>query len=282
MNLLNGKEVAKQIKRQVKFEVEKLKDKGLTPGLAVVIVGDNAASASYVASKQKACDNLGIYSKKYTLDATTEEEKLLDLIKDLNEDETIHGILVQLPLPKHMDENKIIEAIDPRKDVDGFHPVNTGKLMIGQACLKPCTPYGIIKLLEAYDLDLEGKHAVVMGRSNIVGKPIAMMLLEKNATVTVCHSRTENLAETLKQADILVVAIGRPYYVSADMVKKGAIVVDVGINRVQDGLVGDVDYKNVKGKASYITPVPGGVGPMTIAMLMANTLEAAKNIGGLE
>lgn len=276
MNLLNGKIVASQIKGGLKTEIDKLKGKGITPGLAVVIVGDDPASASYVASKEKSCQKLGIYSRKIVLGQEDKEEKLLDLIDDLNKDEAIHGILVQLPLPSHMDENKIIEAIDPQKDVDGFHPVNSGKLMIGQPCFKPCTPYGIMTLLEAYDIDLKGMHAVVLGRSNIVGKPVGLMLLEKNATVTICHSKTENLGAVLKTADLLVVAIGRPYFVSADMVKKDAIIVDVGINRVQDGLVGDVDFKDVKAKAKYITPVPGGVGPMTIAMLMANTVEAAK------
>jgi len=276
MNLLKGKIVADKIKNQVKEEVDVLKQKDIIPGLAVVIVGDNPASASYVASKEKACERVGIYSKKYALSEDDSEKKLLDLIDDLNKDAKINGILVQLPLPKHMDENKIIEAIDPSKDVDGFHPINTGKLMIGQPSLKPCTPYGIIKLLEHYDIEIEGQHAVVLGRSNIVGKPIAMMLLEKNATVTICHSRTQNLSEELKKADILVVAIGKPYFVSEDMVKKDVIIVDVGINRVQDGLVGDVDFKNVKSKAKYITPVPGGVGPMTIAMLMANTVQATK------
>lgn len=276
MNLLNGKEVSKKIKNDLKQDVESLKEKGVTPGLAVVIVGDNPASESYVSSKQRACEALGIFSKKYALDASETEENLLTLIEALNTDPDIHGILVQLPLPKHMDEIKVIQAINPKKDVDGFHPVSAGKLLIGQKGFKPCTPFGIIKLLDYYNIDVEGMHAVVMGRSNIVGKPIAMMLLERNATVTICHSKTENVDEILKQADLLVVAIGRPFYISSDVVKKGAIVVDVGINRVQDGLVGDVDFKSVKNKAKYITPVPGGVGPMTIAMLMANTVQAAK------
>lgn len=275
--IIDGKHVSQVIREDIKNQVDKLKEKGITPGLAVVIVGEDPASQSYVRSKEKTCLKLGMYSEKHALVASTSEEDLLALIDQLNKDEKIHGILVQMPLPKHIDEWHIINAIDPSKDVDGFHPINVGRLSIGVDGLKPCTPYGMIKLLEHYDLDITGKHAVVLGRSNIVGKPISMMLLQKNATVTTCHSRTTNLKETLKSADILVVAIGRPGFVTKDMVKDGAIVLDVGINRVETGLVGDV-APDVMEIASYMTPVPGGVGPMTITMLMNNTLEACKRI----
>jgi len=275
--IIDGRHVSKVIREEVQIEVERLKTKGIVPGLAVVIVGQDPASQSYVRSKEKTCLNLGMYSEKHALEASTSQETLLGLIDDLNKNDKIHGILVQMPLPKHIDEWHVINAIDPRKDVDGFHPINVGKLSIGVDGLKPCTPYGMIKLLEHYDLDISGKHAVVLGRSNIVGKPIGMMLLQKNATVTTCHSRTENLKEILKSADLLVVAIGRPGFVTKDMVKEGAIVLDVGINRVETGLVGDV-APEVMEVASHMTPVPGGVGPMTITMLMNNTLEACKKI----
>ncbi|MCH4890736.1 bifunctional methylenetetrahydrofolate dehydrogenase/methenyltetrahydrofolate cyclohydrolase FolD [Acidaminobacter sp. JC074] len=274
--IIDGKKVSQIMREDMKKEVEALKEKGFTPGLAVVIVGENPASQSYVNSKQKTCNALGMYSEKHELSADTSEEALLKLIDDLNADSKIHGILVQLPLPGHLDESKVIERIDPKKDVDGFHPINVGNLSIGFDGLKPCTPYGVIKLLDHYDIQVEGKHAVVLGRSNIVGKPVSMMLLQKNATVTVCHSRTENLNDVLKTADIIVVAIGRPGFLTQDMVKEGAVVIDVGINRVDGKIVGDVKYDEVSKLASHITPVPGGVGPMTITMLMYNTLKACK------
>lgn len=273
---IDGKAVSKIIKENVKVEIEQLNKKGVKPGLAVVIVGENPASQSYVRSKTRTCEKLGIHSEQYTLSVEATEQELLELIDDLNDSQTIHGILVQLPLPKHMDENIVIEAIDPIKDVDGFHPINIGKVSTGTGGLKPCTPYGVIRLLQHYNLDIEGKHAVILGRSNIVGKPMAQLLLAEHATTTICHSRTADLTSMLKQADILVAAVGIPHFVKADMVKQGAVVIDVGINRIESGLVGDVDYDTVKDIASYITPVPGGVGPMTIAMLMENTLTACK------
>lgn len=273
---IDGKAVSKIIKEKVKVEIEQLNKKGVKPGLAVVIVGENPASQSYVRSKTRTCEKLGIHSEQYTLSVEATEQELLELIDDLNDSQTIHGILVQLPLPKHMDENIVIEAIDPIKDVDGFHPINIGKVSTGTGGLKPCTPYGVIRLLQHYNLDIEGKHAVILGRSNIVGKPMAQLLLAEHATTTICHSRTADLTSMLKQADILVAAVGIPHFVKADMVKQGAVVIDVGINRIESGLVGDVDYDTVKDIASYITPVPGGVGPMTIAMLMENTLTACK------
>lgn len=278
MILINGKEVAKKIRADIANEIADLKSKGVIPGLAVVIIGEDPASQSYVRSKQKACEKLGMHSVKHALPKDTSEKDLLSLINTLNHDDRIHGILVQLPLPKHMDERHIIESIDPRKDVDGFHPVNVGKVSIGEDGFKPCTPYGVIKLLEHYDIEISGKHAVVLGRSNIVGKPAATLLLQKNATVTVCHSRTKDLESITRTADIIVVAIGRPFYLTKEMVKEGAVIIDVGINRIESGLVGDVDFENVKDVAGHITPVPGGVGPMTITMLMNNTLKAAKKI----
>lgn len=278
MSIIDGKLVSNHIRELIKVEIEQLKQKQIVPGLAVVIIGENPASKSYVRSKEKACIKLGMHSEKYELDKTTSESELLNLIQKLNKDEKIHGILVQLPLPEQINTEHIIEAIDPRKDVDGFHPVNVGKHFSGLDAMKPCTPYGIMKLLSYYKLEVEGKHAVVLGRSNIVGKPIANMLLAKNATVSMCHSRTKNLKEMLLMADIVVVAIGRPHFVTADMIKEGAVVIDVGINRIESGIVGDVDFEAIKDKAGYITPVPGGVGPMTITMLMYNTLEAAKKI----
>lgn len=276
--IIDGKLVSASMREKIAAEVETLKIKGVVPGLAVVIVGENPASQSYVRNKQRTCEKLGMYSEKYELEKNVSEVALVKLIADLNKNNKIHGILVQLPLPKHIDESRIIESIDPKKDVDGFHPINVGKLSLGVECLKPCTPSGIIKLLEYYDIDIEGKEAVVLGRSNIVGKPIALMLLEKNATVTICHSRTKDLEKVLKRADILIVAIGRAHFLKADMIKTDAVVVDVGINRIESGLVGDVDFDTIKEKAAYVTPVPGGVGPMTITMLMKNTLEACKKI----
>jgi len=276
--IIDGKLVSKEIRNEITLEVQDLQSQNIVPGLAVIIVGENPASQSYVRNKQRTCEKLGMYSEKHELGVDVPETELLALIEKLNKTDQIHGILVQLPLPKHFDEERIIEAIDPSKDVDCFHPVNVGKLVTGVESFKPCTPAGIIELLEHYEVQLEGKDAVVIGRSNIVGKPIALMLLEKNATVTICHSRTKDLEAKLKRADIIVAAIGKPYFLKADMVKEGAVIIDVGINRIETGLVGDVAFDSVQEKASLITPVPGGVGPMTITMLMKNTLEACKKI----
>lgn len=275
--IIDGKVIAAELCEEMKGEVEKVRASGLIPGLAVVIVGEDPASKVYVGQKEKACANLGIYSEKHTLPADVSEEELVGLIRGLNEDPKIHGILVQLPLPGHIDEGRVLETIDPRKDVDGFHPVNVGKLVVGEETLLPCTPHGIIVLLERAGVDLKGKETVVVGRSNIVGKPVSLLLLSKHATVTICHSKTEDLAAHTGRADVLVVAVGKPETIKADMVKEGVVVIDVGVNRLEDGrLVGDVDFEGVKEKASAITPVPGGVGPMTITMLMRNTIEAAK------
>ena len=279
MGIIDGKRVASQIKENIVAEVRSLKQKtGKTPGLAVVLVGDDHASAVYVRTKNKTCKNLGFQSFENILPANTSESTLLGLIDELNKDERVSGILVQLPLPSHISLYKILEAINPQKDVDGFHLENIGRLVTGNATFKPCTPEGIIQLLDHYKVDVEGKNAVVLGRSNIVGKPISLLLLERNATVTICHSRTKNLSAITKLADILIAAIGKPNFVTADMVKDDVVIIDVGINRVNDKLIGDVDYQSVSKKASLITPVPGGVGPMTIAVLMANTLQAFKNL----
>ncbi|WP_028855642.1 bifunctional methylenetetrahydrofolate dehydrogenase/methenyltetrahydrofolate cyclohydrolase FolD [Psychrilyobacter atlanticus] len=274
--IIDGKKISANIKEEIKLEVERITEGGQrAPGLAVVIVGENPASKVYVNSKVKTCGALGIYSEKYNLDSEITESELLKLIEELNDKEEIDGILVQLPLPKHIDEDKIIEAIKPNKDVDGFHPINLGKLVIGKNGFKSCTPYGIMELLKRYELDLNGKDVVIVGRSNIVGKPLSIMLTNKNATVTLCHSRTKNLAEKTLNADIVIVAIGREKFLTEDMVKEGSIVIDVGINRNKLGkLCGDVDFENVSKKTSLITPVPGGVGPMTIAMLMKNTVKS--------
>ncbi len=271
--ILDGKKVATDVRAQIAKEVEQTE--GITPGLAVVLVGDDQASQVYVRNKEKACNSVGINSFMHLLPASTRQEELLDLIKKLNADSKVHGILVQLPVPPQIDPDIILQAIDPTKDVDGFHPFNTGKLMAGLKTFVPCTPRGIMHLLAAYNISLAGKHAVVVGRSNIVGKPMASLLMARDATVTVCHSKTSDLKEFTRSADILVVAVGRPRLITADMVKPGAVVVDVGINRLPEGLVGDVDFDTVKEVASYITPVPGGVGPLTIAMLLQNTLESA-------
>lgn len=271
--ILDGKKVATDVRAQIAKEVEQTE--GITPGLAVVLVGDDQASQVYVRNKEKACNSVGINSFMHLLPASTRQEELLDLIKKLNADSKVHGILVQLPVPPQIDPDIILQAIDPTKDVDGFHPFNTGKLMAGLETFVPCTPRGIMHLLAAYNISLAGKHAVVVGRSNIVGKPMASLLMARDATVTVCHSKTSDLKEFTRSADILVVAVGRPRLITADMVKPGAVVVDVGINRLPEGLVGDVDFDTVKEVASYITPVPGGVGPLTIAMLLQNTLESA-------
>ena len=277
--LIDGKELAKKIRKNLRDEVIELKDKGIIPKLAVILVGDDKASKIYVKNKSKACEDVGIEFEEYLLKEDTTMEELLKLINSLNDNSNIHGILLQSPIPTHLDINLAIKAILPEKDVDGFHPINVGKLMIGQDTFVSCTPYGIIKMLEEYNIEIEGANAVVIGRSNIVGKPIAVSLLNKNATVTICHSKTRNLEEITSTADIVIVAIGKAKFVTANMLKEGAVVIDVGINRLDDGkIVGDVDFENVKEKVSYITPVPGGVGPMTIAMLMNNVVKAAKNI----
>ena len=274
--ILNGKELAKLIREELKNEVKELREAEIYPKLAVIMVGDDPASKVYVRNKSRACKEIGIEYEEHLLTEKTSMQELLELIEKLNNDETIHGILVQSPLPKGLDTNEAFRAISPKKDVDGFHPVNVGKLSLNQDCFVSCTPYGIMKMLTHYHVPIEGAHAVIIGRSNIVGKPLAKCLLNKSATVTVCHSKTKNLKELTKQADILIAAIGKPKFVTADMVKEGATVIDVGINRTEEGLVGDTDFEAIKEKASYITPVPGGVGPMTIAMLMYNVVKAAK------
>ncbi len=277
-NVIDGKLVSAETRIQIKKETEEFIAKtGVTPALAVILVGDDPASAVYVRNKHKGCLECGFRSIEITLPADTTEECLLAKIDELNKDSSVHGILVQLPLPKHIDSEKVIRAIDSRKDVDAFHPENVGSLMTGKYSFVPCTPAGIMELLSFYHLDPAGKHCVIVGRSNIVGKPMFHLMLEKNATVTVCHSKTQNLAKITKDADILVVAIGKADFITADMVKENAIVIDVGINRMEDGkLHGDVDFGSVSEKCAWITPVPGGVGPMTITMLLKNTLTAAK------
>ncbi|WP_294836996.1 bifunctional methylenetetrahydrofolate dehydrogenase/methenyltetrahydrofolate cyclohydrolase FolD [Eubacterium sp.] len=283
MNIIDGKAVSKKVKEDVKAECEQLKAKGVTPGLAVIIVGDDPASQVYVNNKEVACEACGFYSVKYALPAETTQEELNALVDKLNKDDKINGILCQLPLPSHLDDKEVINRIDPLKDVDAFHPVNVGAIMIGDYNYLPCTPAGVMELIHSTGVDVSGKKAVVIGRSNIVGKPMAMLLLHENATVEITHSRTRDLAEITKGADILVAAIGKAKFVKADMVKDGAVVIDVGMNRDENGkLCGDVDFENVKDKCSFITPVPGGVGPMTIAMLMKNTLTAAKIQNGIE
>ena len=274
--ILSGKEVSARIKAELKNEADKLKAQGIMPGLAVIIVGDDPASRVYVNNKKKACEELGILSEEYALPAETKEEELLALIDKLNADKNISGILVQLPLPKGIDEEKVINRISPKKDVDAFHPANVGKIMIGNYDFVPCTPAGVMELIAESGIDISGKECVIVGRSNIVGKPMSMLLLHQNGTVTVCHSKTKDLKEVTKRADILVVAVGRPEFITGDMVKEGAVVIDVGINRLENKkLVGDVEFESVEKLASAITPVPGGVGPMTIAMLMKNTIKAA-------
>jgi len=273
--MIDGRAVAKAFKEEIALRTWEMTEKGVTPHLAVVLVGENPASQVYVHNKENGCIKAGIRSTVIRMDENCTQQELEETVIRLNEDASVHGILVQLPLPKHLDEASVLRLIDPDKDVDGFHAMNSGRLMNGQKGFVPCTPLGVMKLLERYDIDPCGKHAVVIGRSNIVGKPMAMLLLGANATVTVCHSRTQNLAEITRQADILVAAVGRANFVTADMVKPGATVIDVGINRVDGKIVGDVDYDAVSEVAGYITPVPGGVGQMTIAMLLANTLDAA-------
>jgi methylenetetrahydrofolate dehydrogenase (NADP+)/methenyltetrahydrofolate cyclohydrolase len=291
--IVDGKQVAADIRAELKQEVTKLKEQGIVPGLGVILVGDDPASVSYVTGKERACDELGIYSDNHRLAADTSQADLMALVEKMNADPKINGILVQLPLPSHMNESEVIFAIDPAKDVDGFHPVSVGKMVVGEKTFLPCTPHGVLHLLLRSGVKIEGSHTVIVGRSNIVGKPLANMLIQKsptgNATVTVCHTRTQDLAHYTRQADILVAAAGRPNTVTADMVKEGAAVIDVGVNRVEDAskkrgyrLVGDVDFESVKEKASLITPVPGGVGPMTITMLMVNTVESAKRAAGID
>jgi methylenetetrahydrofolate dehydrogenase (NADP+)/methenyltetrahydrofolate cyclohydrolase len=291
--IIDGKSIARGIREEIKREVAELKEKhGIVPGLVTILVGENPASVSYVTAKQKTAHELDFYSLQENLPENVSEDELLKLINKYNQDEKVHGILVQLPLPKHINERKVLYAIDPKKDVDGFHPVNVGKLVIGEPCFIPCTPYGILILLASTGVNIDGAEVVVIGRSNIVGKPVANLLIQKrkpvgNATVTVCHTGTRDIPSHAKSADVIIVAAGVPKFVTADMVKEGAVVIDVGVNRIgttPDGkakLCGDVDFDAVKEKASYITPVPGGVGPMTITMLMKNTLESAKAWSGL-
>jgi len=286
--IIDGKAVAESIRQELKQQVTELKTRGVTPGLAVILVGSDPASTSYVTAKEKACEEIGMYSSDNRLSASTTQADLLAMIDRFNKDPRIHGILVQLPLPKHIDENQVLLAVDPSKDVDGFHPINVGRMVVGQEAYLPCTPHGILQLLIRSGVKLDGAEVVVVGRSNIVGKPIANLLIQKspmgNATVTVCHTRTRDLAAHVRRADIVIAAAGRPKTITADMVKPGAVVIDVGVNRVEDPtkakgfhLVGDVDFEAVKEKASLITPVPGGVGPMTITMLLYNTVQSAGN-----
>ena len=286
MKTIDGKLLAARLREEIKSGVETLKkEKGVTPGLAVILVGNNPASVSYVTAKEKACAEAGMASREIRLPEGTDAKELVDTIRSLNSDPSIHGILVQLPLPKHISEKEVIDAISPDKDVDGFTPVNVGRMMIGEKCFLPCTPHGIIKLIEFAGMDIAGKHAVVIGRSNIVGKPVAALLArrETNATVTLCHTGTPDVARFTREADIVVVATGRPGTLTGDMLKKGAVVIDVGVNRIEDPskpkgfrLVGDADFESCSAVASAITPVPGGVGPMTITMLLWNTLESAR------
>ncbi len=283
--IIDGKEIAAQVRKEVAEKVAELKKNGITPCLAVILVGENPASVSYVTGKQKALTEVGMADRSLHLPESTTEEELLKIISELNNDKSVHGILVQLPLPKHINEEKVILAISPEKDVDGFHPVNVGNLVIGKKSFLPCTPHGIIVLLQKMNIETSGKHAVVIGRSNIVGKPVALLLARKetNCTVTICHTGTKNMAEITRQADIIIAAAGKPHTLTKDMIKPGAAVIDVGVNRIPDAtkksgfrLIGDCDFEDLKETASFITPVPGGVGPMTIAMLMQNTLEAAE------
>ena len=276
LKLIDGKQLANKRREEIKRTVEQLKAKGIVPGLAVVLVGEDAASQIYVRNKEKACEEVGFYSEVYRLPESTSQEDLLQLIERLNHDEKIHGRVVQLPVPAHIDEKAVIHAIDARKDVDGFLPENLGSLLIGEPAFEPCTPKGCIDLIKQTGIEITGKKAVVVGRSNIVGKPVAMMLLRENATVTICHSKTKNLKEELLTADIVVAAVGKSNFITGDMIKDGAVVIDVGMNRLENGkLTGDVDQASLEGRDCWLTPVPGGVGPMTITMLMQNTLESA-------
>ena len=281
-NIIDGKAVSAAVKERVAKEVQALKEKGVTVGLAVIIVGEDPASQVYVRNKERACEQCFMYSEKIELPESTTQTELLEIINKLNKRTDINGILCQLPLPRHINEEAIINAISPEKDVDAFHPQNVGKIMIGDYDFLPCTPAGVMELLASQNVEICGKHCVIIGRSNIVGKPMSMLMLHANATVTICHSKTKNLKEICKEADIIIAAVGRPKFVTADMVKSGATVIDVGINRTENGLCGDVDFEAVKPLASAITPVPGGVGPMTIAMLMQNTLTAAKKQNNIE
>ncbi|MCI9016693.1 MAG: bifunctional methylenetetrahydrofolate dehydrogenase/methenyltetrahydrofolate cyclohydrolase FolD [Clostridia bacterium] len=279
MQIIDGKQLAKDIRINLKQEVDKLKEKNILPKLAVIMVGDDKASKVYVKNKSKACEEIGIKYEEYLLKEDIKMTDLLDLIHRLNEDNSVHGILLQSPLPKGLDINQAFKQIDEKKDVDGFNPINIGKLSLNEDCFISCTPHGVIKMLEAYNIEIEGKNAVIVGRSNIVGKPLLQCLLNKNATVTICHSKTKNIQDLTKTADILIAALGKPKFIKENMVKPGAVVIDVGINRTQEGkLIGDVDFEEVSKKAAYITPVPGGVGPMTIAMLMVNLVKAAKQL----
>lgn len=278
MEILDGKLLAKNVRENLKKEVEDLRLNGIIPRFAVILVGRDKASLTYVKSKNKACQELGIEYEEILLDEDTTMDKLLGIIDNLNERKDISGILLQSPIPKHLDINEAFRRISPKKDVDGFNPYNVGRLCLNQDTFVSCTPYGIMKMFEAYGIDIDGKNAVVIGRSNIVGKPMALSLLNRNATVTICHSKTQNLAQITKDADIIIAAIGKKHFVTADMVKDGAIVIDVGINRTEEGIFGDVDFESVKQKASFITPVPGGVGPMTVAMLMTNIVKATKQL----
>lgn len=274
--IIDGKMIAKKTRENLKKEVEELKKEGITPKLAVIMVGDNPASKVYVKNKSKACDEVGVEYEEYILEAGIKQKELLELIQKLNNNKEINGILLQSPLPSKLDINEAFRTIDYRKDVDGFHPMNVGKLVLGQDTFVSCTPYGIMRLLEEYKIDLCGKHVVILGRSNIVGKPLVQCCLNNNATVTVCHSKTKEIENVTKDADVLISAIGKPRFVTADMIKDGVVVIDVGINRLDTGeIVGDIDFESVSKKASYITPVPGGVGPMTIAMLLNNVVKAA-------
>lgn len=280
--IIDGKELAKKIRANLKIECEELKNKQINPKLAVIMVGDDPASKVYVRNKSKVCEDVGIEYKEYLLSSNTKQKEIIELIEKLNQDKTINGILLQSPIPANLDINEAFRTISPQKDVDGFNPVNVGKLVLNQDTFVSCTPYGIMKMFEKYNIDLTGKNVVILGRSNIVGKPLMHCCLNKNATVTVCHSKTQNLAQKAKEADILISAIGKAQFVTADMVKENAVVIDVGINRLENGkITGDVDFENVKEKASYITPVPGGVGPMTIAMLMNNVIKATKRQNGM-
>ncbi|RRN73112.1 bifunctional methylenetetrahydrofolate dehydrogenase/methenyltetrahydrofolate cyclohydrolase FolD [Peribacillus simplex] len=275
--IINGKEIAESVRQEMSKEVQQLREKNIVPGLAVILVGDNQASQTYVRNKQKACEDLGMHSVLIKKPAELSQEELIQSIDELNQDDSIHGILVQLPLPGHIQEKAIIEAISPEKDVDGFHPINIGRMMTGQDAFLPCTPYGVMVMLEYIDYDLEGKHVVIVGRSNIVGKPAGQMFLNANATVTYCHSKTKDLAYYTKQADVVVAAVGKRDTITSEHIKEGAVVIDVGMNRNEEGkLCGDVAFDEVKNKASFITPVPKGVGPMTITMLMKNTVKSAQ------
>ena len=276
--IIDGKELAKKTRQNLKIECDELKNKGINPKLAVIMVGDNPASKVYVRNKSKACQEVGVEYEEYLLDSNITQKNLIDLIKKLNNDKNINGILLQSPIPKHLDINEAFRTIDYNKDVDGFHPMNVGKLTLGQDTFVSCTPYGVMRMFEEYNIDLCGKNVVILGRSNIVGKPLTQCCLNKSATITVCHSKTQNTKKITKEADIVISAIGKAKFITEDMIKEGAIVIDVGINRDENGkIVGDVDFENVKQKASYITPVPGGVGPMTVAMLINNVIKAAKN-----